>query len=284
MFRFLFRTLLIVALIGVLALLSFRFAASLRESHTANDLAPDTGEFIEIESSRIFVQTGGPADGPPVLLAHGTAAWSGFWQSEIEMLALEGLQVTAFDMPPFGFSDRDAGGDYSRTHQATRILDLIKATNTRPIIIAHSFGAAAATEAVLRDPSAFSGLIIIDGAIAMADAPDLKKLPAILSPHLLREVTVSATATNPLLTKMLLRGLLYNKDAATDARAEVLQMPQRRTGTTAAYADWLPSLLAPDPDALSRAAKNYANLPIPVRIIWGDQAKCLVYAMKLLCG
>ena len=39
--------------------------------------------------------------------------------------------------------------------------------DTRPIIIAHSIGATAETEAVLRDPTAFCGLIIVDGAIAL---------------------------------------------------------------------------------------------------------------------
>ena len=37
-------------------------------------------------------------------------------------------------------------------------------------------------------------------------------------------------------------------------------------GLTAAYADWLPSR-----GALSRSSANYANMPLPVRIIWGDK-------------
>lgn len=271
MLRILLRTTLVVVLISAFALIALRFAAEVRESNETGDTAPDTGTFIETASGQIFVQNGGRPDGTAVFLAHGTAAWSGFWRSEIDMLGREGMRVTAFDMPPFGFSDRAADGDYSRSQQATRILDLVAATGQRPIIIAHSFGAAAATEAVLREPAAFSGLIIVDGAIAMTDTPAPSSLPIFLRPRFLREAAVSATATNPLLTKTLLRGLLYNKDAATDARVELLQLPQRRSGTTAAYADWLPSLLSPDSDALSRSPGNYTDIPIPVRIIWGDK-------------
>ncbi|MGJ8627089.1 MAG: alpha/beta fold hydrolase [Sulfitobacter sp.] len=271
MLRILLRTLLFILLIVVFALFALRFAAFMRESQGAVDIAPDTGAFIETASGSIFIQNDGPSDGSAVLLAHGTAAWSGFWRSEIDMLEREGLRVTAFDMPPFGFSGRAADGDYSRGRQATRILDLVAATGQRPILIAHSFGAAAATEAVLREPTAFLGLIIINGAIGLADTPTPTTLPIVLRPRFLREAAVSATATNPLLTKTLLRGLLYNKDAATDAQVDVLQLPQIRRGTTAAYADWVPSLLAPDPTALSRSPANYTNIPIPVRIIWGDK-------------
>tara|TARA_R110002073_G_scaffold213058_1_gene373430 strand:+ start:356 stop:604 length:249 start_codon:yes stop_codon:yes gene_type:complete len=42
-------------------------------------------------------------------------------------------------------------------------------------------------------------------------------------------------------------------------------------GLAAAYADWLPSLLSPSRGALSRSFANYANMLLPVRIIWGDK-------------
>lgn len=271
MLRILIRLLIFVILIAVFALIAFRIAAYFRESQSAQDFAPEFGSFIQTQSGALYIQSAGPPDGPPVLLAHGTAAWSGFWQNEIAMLGGHGFRATAFDMPPFGFSDRAPDGDYSRSRQAQRILDLVKAMDTRPIMVAHSFGAAAASEAVLLNPSAFSGFIIVDGALSISDQPEDKMLPLPLRPMVLRQTAVAASATNPLLTKTLLRGLLYNKDAATQDRVDTLTLPQRRTGTTAVYAQWLPSLLAPSTDTLSRSAENYANLPLPVRIIWGDK-------------
>ncbi len=271
MLRLLFRLLVAVILIVALILIAFRFAASLRETQSAQDWAPASGSFIQTQSGALYIQSAGPADGQAVLLAHGTAAWSGFWQNEIAMLGDNGFRVTAFDMPPFGFSKRATDGDYSRTRQAVRILDLVNAMDTRPIMVAHSFGAAAAAEAVLQNPSAFSGFIIIDGALGIADRPEDKKLPPLLRPMLLRETAISASATNPLLTKILLRSLLYNKDAASQDLVDTLRLPQRRNGTTAAYAEWLPSLLAPSTKTLSRTAINYTNLSLPVRIIWGDK-------------
>ncbi|MGC1495370.1 MAG: alpha/beta hydrolase [Sulfitobacter sp.] len=271
MLRLLIRLFAALILIVVVVLISFRFAASIRESQSVQELAPASGSFVQIQTGSLYIQSAGPADGQAVLLAHGTAAWSGFWQNEIAMLGANGFRATAFDMPPFGFSDRATDGDYSRPQQAERILDLVKAMGTRPIMVAHSFGAAAAAEAVLQNPSAFSGFIIIDGALGIEDRPEDKKLPPLLRPMALRETAIAASATNPLLTKVLLRSLLYNKDAASQDLVDTLRLPQRRSGTTAAFAEWLPSLMTPSTNTLSRTARNYTNLSLPVRIIWGDK-------------
>ncbi|MEM6305154.1 MAG: alpha/beta fold hydrolase [Pseudomonadota bacterium] len=269
MLRFLLRLLLILVLLAAVALAGFRILADRRETADLS-AAPATGSFIETQSTSFFAQAAGPAEATPVLLAHGTAAWSGFWSREVTYLASKGYNAIAFDMPPFGYSERPANGDYSRPAQAKRILDLARAQPRPPIMVAHSFGAAAATEAVLRDPRSFAGLIIVNGAIGMGTKPPAD-LPLPLRPRTLREAALAATATNPLATKVLLRQLIHRKEAATDPLVSVLQTPQRRQGTTPAYADWLPSLLAPTPTSLSLDPVHYANLPIPVRIIWGDK-------------
>jgi pimeloyl-ACP methyl ester carboxylesterase len=242
MLRFLRRLVVIMVVFTILALIGLRLAAWIRESASAEDLAPDTGRFIETATGQIFTQSAGPQDAQPILLAHGTAAWSGFWAKEVALLGATGAyRATAFDMPPFGLSDRPKTPDYSRTTQATRIL------------------------------ASFAGLVIIDGALALTENPEAEQLPLPLRPMPLRKTLVAASVTNPWATRVLLRGLIHQKDAATDHYIDVLQHPQRRIGTTGATADWLPALLAPETDSLSRDPAAYANLPIPVRIIWGDQ-------------
>lgn len=270
MFRFIVKTLFAVLVLAVLALAALRIAAALREQ-AEQSTAPTEGAFVETASVTFYTQSAGSPGDTPVLLAHGTAAWSGFWRRELDQLGAAGFHAIAFDMPPFGYSDRAADRDYSRTRQAERILDLVATLPAPPVMVAHSFGAAAVTEAVLRKPEAFAALVIIDGALGMQDAAEPKALPLPIRPRVLREAAVSASATNPLATGFLLRGLLHNKAAATDMYIDVLQQPQNRSGTTAAYADWIPSLLAPAPDSLSRDPANYADLALPVRIIWGDQ-------------
>ena len=271
MLRLLCRLALLALLIVVILLLAIRWSAVRRESLPAEGLMPDTGGFVTAAGERFYILSAGPEDGQPVLLAHGTAAWSGFWQNELELLGQKGYRAIAFDMPPFGFSDRAADGDYSRPRQAQRIIALAGTLERAPILVAHSFGAAAGTEAVLRDPGAFAGLVIVDGAIGMADTPTAARLPLPLRPMPLREVAVAATATNPRMTGRLLAQMLHRKEAATERNIRILQLPLRREGTTRAYAEWLPALLAPTPEALSRRAANYRDLSLPVRIIWGDK-------------
>ncbi len=266
MFRFLFRLFVLLLLLVGLALILFRVLASNRE---VGSLPPDSGMFIETPTQKFFVQAKGPEEAQPLLLAHGTAAWSGFWAKEVDLLAKAGYRAIAYDLPPFGYSDRAADGDYTRPTQARRILDLARTQPKPPIMVAHSFGAAPATEAVLRDPRSFAGLIIVDGAIGMDSIP-ASDLPLPLRLRAIQEAALSATATNPLATRFLLKQLIHQKDAATDDYITVLQQPQLREETTEAYADWLPSLLAPVPTSLSLDPAQYANLPIPVRIIWGD--------------
>jgi pimeloyl-ACP methyl ester carboxylesterase len=88
---------------------------------------------------------------------------------------------------------------------------------------------------------------------------------------LVAEPLVAVTFTNPLLTGRFLAMMLYRTEAATERQADVLQYPQRREGTTQAYARWLPFLLFPDRAAMSADPRNYASVGIPTALIWGRQ-------------
>ena len=65
-----------LVLLIVLVVVSFRLAASIRETGTRAELAPTSGHLVPTRSGGVFVQEKGPADGIPVVLFHGTAAWS----------------------------------------------------------------------------------------------------------------------------------------------------------------------------------------------------------------
>ena len=133
--RVLFR--LLVALLALLLLAAIVVAAwlgyatlkrSQRERMTIESLAPPGGRWVDVGDSRLFVQEWGPPDGPVLLLAHGTGAWSGTWFELPAALAAAGWRVVAVDLPPFGFSasnGRPGELDYSRPAQALRLLHLI---------------------------------------------------------------------------------------------------------------------------------------------------------------
>ena len=130
--------LLVLLLSIILIITAFRLAASVRETGARAQLAPRTGQLVPTRSGGVFVQEKGPEDGVPVVLFHGTAAWSELWRHTTPVLAAAGFHVIALDLPPFGFSDRP--GNYSRQDQAARVNDVLIQLKVAPaIIVGHSF-------------------------------------------------------------------------------------------------------------------------------------------------
>jgi pimeloyl-ACP methyl ester carboxylesterase len=262
------KALLVLLLLIVVAAAAFRLAAAMRETATREDLAPASGHLVQTSSGGVFVQEKGPPDGTPVALIHGTAAWSELWRATIDKLAAAGFHVIAFDLPPFGFSDRP--GDYTRARQAARINDVLERLAVPPtIIVGHSFGAGAATEFAMRYPKRSRALVLVDAALGLtspqADAPSL------LQPQWIREMLVSLTITDPLATKMLLASLIAKKERALPQYVEILQRPTGLRNSTADIADWLLYFTGSDRTAQSADPAAYAQLKIPVAILWGEQ-------------
>ncbi len=186
--------LLVLFLSVILVITSFRLAASIRETGARSQLAPRTGHLVPTRSGGVFVQEKGPEDGIPVVLFHGTAAWSELWRHTSDVLAAAGFHVIALDLPPFGFSDRP--GSYTRQDQAARISDVLDMLKAEPaIIVGHSFGAGAATELAMRYPDRARALVLVDAALGLTAAPS--DAPWVIQPQWIREILVSLTITNP---------------------------------------------------------------------------------------
>ena len=95
-------------------------------------------------------------------------------------------------------------------------------------------------------------------------------LQGALAPEWVRRALVDAVLVNPWLTRRLLAGLLARPQAASGDVVATLQRPYRRPGTSAAYAEWLPSLLLRDRDARSADPAAYRGLALPVALVWGE--------------
>jgi pimeloyl-ACP methyl ester carboxylesterase len=108
------------SVVVVLVLAGFRVAAAQRETKLRHDEAPSMGHFVKAADVELFVQEEGPSHGPPVVLVHGTGAWSEIWRSTMRALADSGYRAIALDMPPFGYSSRPANADYRDEAQARR--------------------------------------------------------------------------------------------------------------------------------------------------------------------
>jgi pimeloyl-ACP methyl ester carboxylesterase len=252
----------------VAALSALRLAAHLRETEAASVAAPADGKFVESGFGRMFVMDSGLAGGIPVVLFHGTAAWSKLWWRTTAALKSDGYRPIVPDLPPFGYSERQGG--YNRLTQAARIDGMMTALGTgRAIIVGHSFGAGAALEYVMRHPDRVIGLVLVDAALGLTQAPS--DAPVVLNYAPVRELLVSATATNPLATRFLLSKLIYRQEAASSETLDILKAPMRVTGTTSHIADWLLYFAGSDRSALSASRGDVSRIKLPVAMIWGDR-------------
>lgn len=263
--------LIFVIILIFATLASSELYVSIRETEKFGTLPSQGGRFIDTKHGKIYIIERGPEDGIPILFAHGTAAWSGLWLPTLETIGQHSYRAIAFDMPPFGYSEYPADGSYNREDLAQTTLALIDALEIRPIMVAHSIGAGPASEAVLSKPAAFSGFVIVAGAIGLREDQNSTHIPMILSNESARRIITGATASNPILTGAFLRNFINIKDAATPEIIKVLRQPISREGYTAAVAQWLPQLFETPLRARSTQPTEWQNLNLPTHIIWGDQ-------------
>jgi pimeloyl-ACP methyl ester carboxylesterase len=268
--RTLVALLVIVVSLAAVLLLGMRLAAMIREVGVLPTRIPEEGRIVETAFGPIYIEELGPEGGTPLLLVHGSTGWSRIWRPTSQALAAEGYRAIAFDLPPMGWSFRDPAGDYSRQTQARRLIALVDSLGIRPVLVAHSFGAGPAAEAAMLQPEAFAGLVVVSGMINLGSDGTGQTPPWPLDHSFMRELAISATATNPSATGTMLRRLLYREEAVKPDLIDMLNRPNRRSGTTAALADWLPSLLVPPAGALSTRPESWQAFPLPLAFLWGD--------------
>jgi pimeloyl-ACP methyl ester carboxylesterase len=265
-----------VLLLLVLALAGFRAAAARRESMSRTDAAPPSGRFVRAADVDLFVQEAGPASGPPVVLIHGTGAWSEIWRGTMRSLAGAGFHVVALDMPPFGFTARPASADYGDDAQGRRIIGVLDALGIeRATLVGHSFGGRPTMQATFLAPSRVSALVLVDAALDLQRAPGAAGSPTVLRAVLgvppLRNALVSATVTNPMLTGYLLSTLVANKAAVTPERLDMLRKPFVVAGATPRVGEWLLPFATTTESSLATDRARYGTLRMPTLVLWGGR-------------
>ncbi len=239
---------LTIVLLPIVVLSAYRVAAARRETRTSADVAPKSGHFVQAADVGMFVQEVGPPTGPPVVLIHGTGAWSEIWRQTLDTLAAHGFRAIALDMPPFGVSERPSNAMYTDDAQARRILGVLNALQLDSVtLVGHSFGGRPTMTAFFMDPSRVKQLVLVDVALGLDTTSKPTRLAwplrAVLGTPPLRSGIVSATLTNPQFTARLLRGLVADPNAVTPARVAMLQQPFVRQRTTMDYGEWLQPFL-----------------------------------------
>lgn len=252
------------------------------ERDRVETLAPPGGRWVSVQGASLFVQEWGAADGPTLLLTHGTGAWSGTWFDTPQVLAAAGWRVVAVDLPPFGLSETAGAADYRREAQAQRLLALIDALGRGPVaLVGHSFGAGPALEAALRGPDRLRQLVLVDPALGLGSAGEAPACaPAgiaddLLASRGLRTTVLTATVTPPWFTSFWLRQFVARTEAVTPERVQAYQRPFTRARFTERLGDWASSFARASCESAwsLRAAtvKEHLSAVLPVTLLWGER-------------
>lgn len=253
-----------------------RWQANQRESTPAAQLAPRSGRYVPAADVRVFVQEAGSPNSPTVLFVHGTGAWSETWRESMRAIAAEGFHAVAIDLPPFGYSDRPQPPLYDKASQGQRIVAVLDALRVqRAIFVGHSFGGGPTVEAALLAPGRLHGLVLVDAALGIREHNAVVSQPsgvidALLGFKPLRNAVVGTFFSNPRYTKKILQSFIADPARATDERVAIYQQPLFAKGTTQAFGEWLPALMAPRTAARSENPDEYRKLTMPVAVIWGE--------------
>jgi pimeloyl-ACP methyl ester carboxylesterase len=283
----------VLLLVVFLVLGGFRIVAAQRETRLRHDEAPSMGRFVKAADVEMFVQEEGPSHGPPVVLVHGTGAWSEIWRGTMRALADSGYRAIALDMPPFGYSSRPANADYRDEAQARRILGVLDSLRIeRATLVGHSFGARPTMQATFTAPARVERLVLVDAALdltrgcagedvrgcttavrdsfARSDTSGPLALRVVLGVPALRDAIVAATLSNPRLTGRLLSKLVSNREAAvTPERVTMLQRPFVLQGWTRGLGEWLAPFVTTRTSSMATERARYATLSMPALVIWG---------------
>ena len=244
--RWIGRGFLALLLLLLVLLTLFRALTFAREKRDVDEVAPPSGRLVNGGDRRIFVAEEGPDSMLPVVLIHGFGAWSATWKRTSTALAAHGLHVIALDLPPFGFSDKVTDGDFSRQAQARRIIGVLDALHLGgAILVGHSIGARPTVEAALLAPDRIRALVLVERRCGFGNDGELEPnhatapMRAFFGVRPLRNAVLSATATNPLMTRRLLSNFVADPGILTPDLLSVYQKPFVIRDSTNRLGDWL---------------------------------------------
>ena len=103
-----------------------------------------------------------PADGPPVVLAHGGGQTRHSWGGTAAVLASHGHRVVSIDLRGHGDSTWDADGNYSMSAYRDDALAVAEWIGDPIAWVGASLGGMTGLHAVDADPHRFSALVLVD--------------------------------------------------------------------------------------------------------------------------
>ncbi len=213
------------------------------------------------DGTRLFVREWGPAEGPPVVLAHAWALSSAMWERQVLALGEAGFRVVAFDRRGHGRSDVPASG-YDLDTLADDVAQVLEERDMASVmLVGHSMGGAEVLRYAARHGTDRIGRVA---------------LVAPMTPFL------TATADNPLgLPAEIVRATEAHWLADFPGWVEENKLPFFIEGTSPVTMDWLAWTMLATPLSVALASfraligtdlrSGLAELDRPTLVIHGDR-------------
>ena len=216
----------------------------------------------DFRSSQGLVRYGRLGAGAPVVLVHGTPSSSFVWSKVAPRLAKQ-WQVTVYDMPGYGASDKFGGQDLRLRAQAKVLRELLTHLGIeRPHLVGHDFGAATVLGAHAVEQVDVASLTIIDGVtlnpwgtpyslLVRANVAVFQALPAYVHEAMLAAHLRSAVS-----------------GALDDGTLQALLAPWTGDIGQAAYYRQVAQY---DHDFTRHLETLYPRIKVPTQILWGAE-------------
>ncbi|MFZ1987540.1 MAG: alpha/beta hydrolase [Minisyncoccia bacterium] len=213
-----------------------------------------------------------------IIFIGGLLAWHGTWQRTLEVLSKDvEYNYIAIDLPPFGYSTVKEDGNFFRNTQAKRIEKFIEFKKEEEkslehvILVAHSYGAGPAAEAVLQDDkNVISKFIVIDGVLNI-DEKKISTGKGLIQFDSLRNIAAGLGIHIDLVVANRLKSFVYVTQYIDSEMVRIYTNPLSVKGTTQKLSSWVKDYVNDPQNYVSNESKNYTSLDIPVRIIWGEE-------------
>lgn len=220
--------------------------------------------FLEVLGVRVHLRDTGPRDGPAVLMLHGFGASLHTWEGWAAGLG-DRFRVIRIDLPGFGLTGPDPGGDYTDARGVALLAALLDALGVeRAAIVGNSLGGRLAWRFALAHPDRATRLVLVapDGFAEPGRAygeregapPLMRLLPWTLPRGMLRDTLAAAYGDPARLTQ------------AEAARAHDLM---RAPGVRHAMIARMDQRIIDDPRPL------LPGLAMPVMLLWGERDRVI---------
>jgi pimeloyl-ACP methyl ester carboxylesterase len=226
---------------------------------------PPEGRFVAVDGVRLHCVDRGT--GTPVVFLHGLRGSSRDFTATVLDAVAERHRAVAFDRPGSGYSERPQGDGASPIVQARLLRSAFAELRlVRPVIVAHSLGAAAALALAALHPESAGGVVLL-GPHAIASGAPLGAASLIQETWFLGP-TLLHTVVEPLghaLAGLVLRRSFSPNPVPPDYRRMAPAMALRPT-----HFLWSSRDLRAADDALRAVEPLYRTIAAPVTILVGE--------------